>query len=153
LRDVTPVRGNVSASTFQLGCTPVINLFSDLSEPIRLNGRQHEYHVIPDIRRHTAMEVYSIDSVVSDDPQLGKSTEYQPFYSFHHFNDPGEDPTFWYSSRRPSQRPEDLGSEVYLTLVDLGFNPHVPATNILTVHTTCTNRKPREPRRSLTSAV
>ena len=87
-----------------------------------------------------AMEIYSIDSVVSDDPQQGRSTEYQPFYSFHHFNDPGEDPTFWYSSRRASQKPEDPGSEVFITLVDLGFNPHVPATNILTVHTTCTNR-------------
>jgi type VI secretion system protein ImpG len=140
LRDVAPVRGNVNAATFQLGCTPVINLFSDISEPIRLNGRQHEYHVVPDVRRQMAMEIYSIDSVISDDPQQGKSTEYLPFYSFHHFKDPGEDPTFWYSSRRASQRPEDPGTELFITLVDLGFNPHVPATNILTVHTTCTNR-------------
>lgn len=140
LRDVSPLRGLVDANTFKLGCTPVINLFHDVSEPIRLSGKQHEYHVVPDVRRQMAMEIYSIDSVVADDPQQGKSRKFEPFYSIHHFDRSGDDSTFWYSSRRPSQRPEDPGTEVFLTLVDLAFNPHVPATNILTVHTTCTNR-------------
>ena len=140
LRDVTPLRGLVDASTFRLGCTPVINLFHDVSEPIRLHGKQHEYHVLPDVRRQTAMEIYSIDSVVADDPRQGKTRKFEPFYSIHHFDSSGDDSTFWYSSRRPSQRPEDPGTELFITLVDLGFNPHVPATNILTVHTTCTNR-------------
>ena len=99
----------------------MINLFHDLSEPIRLSSRQHEYHVIPDVRRQSAMEIYSIDSVVADDPQQGRSREFQPFYSFHHFDSGGEDSTFWYSSRRPSQKPEDPGSEVFITLVDLGL--------------------------------
>ncbi|HAF21801.1 MAG TPA: type VI secretion system baseplate subunit TssF [Blastocatellia bacterium] len=130
----------VDASTFRLGCTPVINLFHDLSEPIRLSGKQHEYHVIPDVRRQMAMEIYSIDSVVADDPHQGKSREFKPFYSFHHFDSVGEDSTFWYSTRHPSQRPDDPGTELFITLVDLAFNPHVPATNILSVHTTCTNR-------------
>jgi type VI secretion system protein ImpG len=140
LRDVVPPKGVVDAGTFRLGCTPIINLFHDLAEPIRLSSRQHEYHVIPDVRRQSAMEIYSIDSVVADDPQQGKSREFQPFYSFHHFDSGGADSTFWYSSRRPSQKPEDPGSEVFITLVDLGFNMHVPAANILSVHTTCTNR-------------
>jgi type VI secretion system protein ImpG len=140
LRDVSPLRGLVDAATFKLGCTPIINLFHDVSEPIRLNGKQHEYHVLPDVRRQMAMEIYSIDSVVADDPQQGKTTKFEPFYSIHHFGQSGTDSTFWYSSRRPSQRPEDPGTEMFITLVDLGFNPHVPATNVLTVHTTCTNR-------------
>jgi type VI secretion system protein ImpG len=140
LRDVTPLRGLVDVNTFRLGCTPIINLFHDVSEPIRLHGKQHEYHVLPDVRRQMAMEIYSIDSVVADDPRQGKSRKFEPFYSIHHFDTSGDDSTFWYSSRRPSQRPEDPGTELFITLVDLGFNPHVPATNILTVHTTCTNR-------------
>lgn len=140
VRDINPLRGMVDATTFRLGCTPIVNLFHDVSEPIRLSGKSHEYHVIPDVRRQTAMEIYSIDSVVADDPQQGKSTEYQPFYSFHHFDNSGKDATFWYASRRPSQRPDDPGTELFITLVDLGFNPHVPATNILSIHTTCTNR-------------
>ncbi|HXD33116.1 MAG TPA: type VI secretion system baseplate subunit TssF [Pyrinomonadaceae bacterium] len=140
LKDVTPPPGTPSAETFQLGCAPVINLFKTVAEPIRLTGVQHEYHLIPDVRRQSALEVYSVDSVVADDPQLGRSREFQPFYSFRHAYERETDRTFWYGSRRPSLRSEDSGTEVYLTLVDLGFNPHVPATNVLTVHTTCTNR-------------
>src|SRR5215216_503230 len=140
LNDVTPLRSSVTTETFQLGCAPVVNLFQEIAEPIRLTGKQHEYHLIPDVRRQMALEVYSVDSVVADDPQLGKSREFHPFYSFRHAYEREIDRAFWYGSRRPSLRPEDPGTEVYLTLVDLGFNPHVPATNVLTVHTTCTNR-------------
>ncbi|HKR11888.1 MAG TPA: type VI secretion system baseplate subunit TssF [Pyrinomonadaceae bacterium] len=140
LRDVTPPPGAPNAETFQLGCAPVINLFKTTAEPIRLTGLQHEYHLIPDVRRQLALEVYSVDSVVADDPQLGRSREFQPFYSFRHAYEQETDRTFWYASRRPSPRPDDSGTELYLSLVDLGFNPHVPATSILTVHTTCTNR-------------
>lgn len=140
LKDVTPPRGNVSSETFQLGCTPVINLFNEITEPIHLNGRQHEYHVIPDVRRQSATEIYSVDSVVADDPQQGKSREFFPFYSIRHAREHEKDRTFWYTSRRPSLRPEDPGTEIFMSLVDLGFNPHVPATNVLTVRATCTNR-------------
>ncbi|HXQ74633.1 MAG TPA: type VI secretion system baseplate subunit TssF [Pyrinomonadaceae bacterium] len=139
-KDVQPPHGTVSAETFQLGCAPAINLFKEMAEPIRLTGKQHEHHLIPDVRRQMALEVYSVDSVTADDPQLGKSREFQPFYSFRHAYERETDKTFWYASRRPSLRPEDPGTEVYLTLVDLEFNPHAPATSFLTVNTTCTNR-------------
>lgn len=39
----------VHAEMFQaLGCTPIVNLFEELAEPIRLNHTQAEYRVIPD---------------------------------------------------------------------------------------------------------
>ena len=140
LKDVTPPRGSIGADTFQLGCTPIINLFSEITEPIHLSAKQHEYHVIPDVRRQMATEIYSIDSVVADDPQQAKSREFHPFYSFRHAREHEKDRTFWYASRRPSLRPEDPGTEVYLSLVDLGFNPHVPASTVLTIRASCTNR-------------
>ena len=33
-----------------------------------------------------------------------------------------------------------MGTEVYLSLVDLDFRPSLPAVETLTVHATCTNR-------------
>lgn len=139
LREVTPPRGVVQAGTFQLGCTPVINLFEKVAEPILLNQRQHEYHLIPDVHRQMATEIYSIEAVTSTDPYLEKSREFQPFYSCQHAAVNGGE-AYWYSSRRPSQRPDDAGTEIYLTLVDAEFNPRVPAEETLTVHITCTNR-------------
>ena len=48
--------------------------------------------------------------------------------------------SFWYASRRASQRQDDDGTEVYLSMVDMNFNPRTPATEVITVKTTCTNR-------------
>lgn len=140
LKDVTPPRAVVDADTFLLGCAPIVNLFSKVAEPIQLTQKQNEYHVIPDVHRQMATEVYSVDSVVRTDPYLRDLVEYQPFYSYRHSYDRDANRTFWYGTRRPSLRAEDPGTEVYLSLVDLDFNPNVPAAETLTVRATCTNR-------------
>ena len=140
VEDVQPPRFTVDAGTFQLGCAPVANLFTKIAEPINLTAEQNEYRVIPDVHRQMATEVYSVDAVTTTDPYLKQSREFQPFYSLKHSEGRGEDRTYWYANRRASQREDDDGTEVYLSLVDLGFNPHVPAVETVTVHTTSTNR-------------
>ena len=140
LRNVAPPRAPVTAETFRLGCAPIVNLFSQIAEPIDLTREQHEYRVIPNIHQQLAMEVYSIDSVVSVGPYLEAARTFQPFYSFGHSNERDPASSFWYATRRPSQRKDDPGTEVYLSLVDLGFNPRVPGVETITAHTTCTNR-------------
>jgi type VI secretion system protein ImpG len=140
LRDVAPPNATVDSETFQLGCTPAVNLFYKLAEPIRMTGRQHEYHVIPDVRRQMATEIYSVEAVSATQPQQQTSRQFQPFYSLRHAYDREVERTFWYATRRPSQRAEDPGTEVFISLVDLDFNPHVPAEDVINVETTCTNR-------------
>ena len=39
----------VSAQTFRLGCTPIINLFEQTAEPIPLTQFRYEYHITPDV--------------------------------------------------------------------------------------------------------
>ncbi len=140
LRDVLPPRAPVSAETFRLGCVPIVNLFNKIAEPIDLTQEHHEYRVIPDIHQQGATEVYSIDSVTSDASYLKSVHTFQPFYSFGHAREREQTGSFWYATRRPSQRRDDLGTEVYLSLVDLGFNPRVPGVETITAHATCTNR-------------
>lgn len=140
LRDTAPPRVDVNASTFQLGCAPIVNLFHKIAEPIHLTHQQNEYRVIPDVHRQSATEVYSIDSVTTSDPYLQQSRQFQPFYSYRHTFGREQDRAFWYATRRPSQKKEDTGTEVYLSMVDLDFNPNVPAVETIAVHTTCTNR-------------
>jgi type VI secretion system protein ImpG len=137
-RTAANLEQGVEARTFRLGCTTVVNLFEQVAEPIPLTHARHEYRVVPDVAHPRGMEVYSVDSVTSADPAA--ITEYRPFYSFRHLA-AGEAPhAFWYASRRPSAAEGDRGTEVYLNLVDLHFNPHRPAEGTLVVRTTCTNR-------------
>ncbi|HXH08253.1 MAG TPA: type VI secretion system baseplate subunit TssF [Alphaproteobacteria bacterium] len=130
----------INAGTFRLGCTPVINLFEQIAEPIRLNQAQTEYRVIPDIRRQQATEVYAVTDVVSTSPHLRESVTFQPFYSIKHPVDHDQRRAFWYAVRRPSPRKGDTGTELYLSLVDSHFQPTLPPIDTLTVHVTCTNR-------------
>jgi type VI secretion system protein ImpG len=121
-------------------CTPVVNLFEAVAEPIHLTREQHEYHVIADIRRQMATEIYSVNSVTAVDSSLRQVRHFQPFYSLRHTYGHDAESAFWHATRRQSQRADDAGTEVYLSLVDLAFNPHVPAAETITVHATCTNR-------------
>lgn len=139
-RTSTNLEQTVDAGTFRLGCTPIINLFEKTAEPIALTQARYEYRIVPDVAQPLGMEVYSIDAVASTDPTTSPTREYQPFYSFRHGQSREMQRAFWYASRRPSLAENDRGSEVYLHLVDLDFNPSLPAEAVLVVRTTCTNR-------------
>lgn len=141
-RTLPDLERNVSADTFRLGCSPLINLFPKRAEPIKLTQTQYEYHVIPDARRRMATEVYSIDHVEATSPDDRKS-EFLPFYSLRHGADAREQKTFWYARRREGGRYKgqaDAGTDVYLALVDLDLDPAAPAEWIVDVETTCLNR-------------
>lgn len=140
LKDVIPPIAPVTSETFRLGCTPIVNLFERLSDPIYLSQQKYEYHLIPDVHRQLTTEVYSIDEVISSDPVSGTTRVFSPFYSLRHAYGDQMEKAFWYATRRASQRADDEGTEIYLSLVDSKFNPRVPAVEVLSVRTTCTNR-------------
>ncbi len=130
----------VSAKTFRLNCTPIINLFSQTAEPILLDQRSYEYPVVPDVRRPMALEVFSIDEVLTIDPGTHTVVQYDPFYSYKHSAVRERKQTFWLSNRRPSGRRDDEGTEMFLSMVDLSTRPVRPDADTITVKTTCTNR-------------
>lgn len=130
---------SVSASTFQLACTPVVNLFKRTAEPIRVSQTKSEYRIIADQHRQLSTEVYSVESVASLASYQDEPKTYAPFYSLRHDRKEA-DQHFWYVHRRPSFRKNDRGTEVYLSLVDLDFAPGVPEVDMLNVRVTCTNR-------------
>jgi type VI secretion system protein ImpG len=130
----------VNAKTIRLGCSPVINLFPQTAEPILLTQRRSEYPVVPDARRRNATEIFSVDEVLSSNPQTQEISYYEPFYSYRHRTLKEKSQVFWYTSRRPSGRKGDEGSEVYLYLVNLSSRASLPDAETLTVRCTCTNR-------------
>ena len=130
----------VSAKTFRINSTPVINLFAQTAEPILLNQRRYEYPVIPDIRRPMATEVFSVDEVLSVHPQSNEVLNFEPFYSYRHASLRDKKQTFWLAHRRVSGKAGDEGTEVSLSLVDLSGRPLMPDVDTLTLHITCTNR-------------
>jgi type VI secretion system protein ImpG len=130
----------VTAKTMKLGCSPAVNLFKQTAEPILVTQRRFEYPIVPDIRRPNALEIHSVDEVVSLRSGTQDLVRYEPFYSFRHATARGNGQAFWLTSRRPSSRRDDDGNELYLSLVDLAQRPVEPDADSLTVRLTCTNR-------------
>lgn len=130
---------SLDASMFRLGVTPLVNLFEATTEPIPLTNARHEYKVVPEVGELRAHEVYSIDTVTGATPD-GKNIDFRPFYNFRHGGDRKNRETFWYSTRQESLSDGDHGTDVYLNLVDLGFDPAKAAETVLVVRSTCTNR-------------
>lgn len=132
----------VTADTFRMGCTPIVNLFRQNAEPLIISHQKTEYQVIPDVRRPWGLEVYSVDTVrkLVKSGERGDVVEYRPFYSLRHGTSSEDEDTYWTAARRPSPRQDDAGTDVYLSLVDLNFDPSLPATDALFIQATCLNR-------------
>ncbi|MEW4452506.1 type VI secretion system baseplate subunit TssF [Bremerella sp. JC817] len=132
----------LSAENLRIGCTPITNLYRQEAEPIRLTHQQTEYHVIPDSRRPFANEIYSIDEVTAVS-QDNREVPYHPFYSFKHASQSREAGTYWHATRRPNpggREVNDEGTELFMSIVDLDFQPSSPAQWSLHAELTCFNR-------------
>ena len=132
----------VNRDSFRLHCTPAINLFPQLAEPIRITHEVHEYPVLPDVRRPLGLEVYSIDSVrrATRGPQQGTVQEFLPLFSTRHGTETDASGCYWVAQRRASIQPDDDGTEVSIALVDQAMDPRTPSVETLSIALTCTNR-------------
>jgi type VI secretion system protein ImpG len=137
-RSMAALERGVSAENFALGCTPAVNLFSQRAEPITLDHTETEYRVVADARRPRAVEVYRVERVTATNAQ-GEERVFTPFYSIDHTDDDGDARAYWLARRRPAIG-DNPGSEVYLSLVDLGFDPAQSSGWVLSTDTLCFNR-------------
>ena len=137
-RTSSELERSLTADNFALGCTPVVNLFSQRAEPIKLTETVAEYRIVPDARRPQSTEVYAVDDVAATD-MLGEVKPCLPFYAVKHAGAQAAQTTFWHAARRPAGQ-RDPATEVFLSLVDLDFNPSSTKDWTLTVDTTCLNR-------------
>ncbi len=135
-----PLELGVSAKTFRLNCSPIVNLFPQTAEPVLLDQTRYEYPVIPDLRRRGSMEVYSINRVFSSNPDTREVVDYEPFYSLRHVRSHDGAKTFWHATRHVATKKGDEGSDVMISLLDLSGRRARPDADALTVKCTCTNR-------------
>jgi len=128
----------VSAQTFRLNCTPIVNLFTQTAEPIRMDETRAEYSVVPDARRRRGMEIFSIDQVLSSSPGSEEITYFEPFYSLRHSGTGDSRRAFWRATRR--ELDFDDSSDLSISFLDLAGKGVRPDVETLTVRCTCTNR-------------
>jgi type VI secretion system protein ImpG len=134
--------GTLSVNNVLLGCTPVVNLFSQHGVPIRLSHTTDSYPVLADGRRPHAYDVYSIDSVklVRETPQGQAVVDFHPFYSLRHGQTPEKNGHYWVMRRNEVIATTSPGFETAISVVDIDFDPAASETDTISLELTCTNR-------------
>ena len=137
------LENRVDEKTFQLGCTPIVNLFSPPSpESFNVDHTVFRHRLVPDSRRRNMYEIYSVDSVRATDPK-GQRIDFAPFYSTQHsprHKGIADGNAYWYAERETTGQVKSA-TEMYLSLVDLDFKPKERLDDwTLEIETTCFNR-------------
>ena len=148
--DQARVLETISARNFALGCSPVVNLFQQNADPIRVTHAATQYPVVVDARRAFGYEVYSIDKVfrVKQTPQGESIDEFRPFFSLQHDDLLGEGDSlgeqapgrYWHTQRDDAIAAVSPGYELEMSIVDVDFEPALPQTDTLSILVTATNR-------------
>jgi type VI secretion system protein ImpG len=140
----------VSAARFALHCTPAVNLFPKRADRVHVSDQQVDYHVVPDRTRPMDYEIYQVKGVNGYGSGSEAAQRFEPFYRAHDLHDDQSDGA-WYQlrrdvrvlseqQRRQGPRSSYIGSEVFLTLVDVHEAPYRSDLRQLGVDTLCTNR-------------
>ncbi|MFQ3788490.1 type VI secretion system baseplate subunit TssF [Halomonas sp. A29] len=132
---------NLGRNHFRLGCTPVINLFRQQGEPIKLTHTQHEYPVVADVRHPYGVEVLSIEQVTRIKKKAARDeiTACHPFFS-PRGQDVQGDSSYWIARRVPSERRRDHGTEMQLRLIDRELTRVETSSDVLSLKLACSNR-------------
>jgi len=141
--DASRLLQTLTAQNLRLGCVPVINLFAQRGDPIRISNRQSSYPVVADGRRAYAYDVYSIDVVrrVRQSARGEEIVEFRPFFSLHHGETPERNGYYWYAQRDHLVAESSPGYETSISIVDADFDPVQPKTDVLSLQLTCSNRE------------
>lgn len=129
----------ITKDNIHLNCTPVVNLFSRSSEPIRVDNERTEYRLRPEGPNSNNYEVYSVDKVFGMIPGTAQQYEYKAFYSFTHSL--SERGNIYYQTRLRDSVTSENSTETYVSFINADQSIAVPTTEIISSELTCINRQ------------
>ena len=130
---------DIDQRTLRLGCTPIVNLFSQASEPVLLSDRRSEHLVVADARRRATTQIFSIDDVMGVTAESGRTVRFEPLYAHRHRSDRAGAQVYWHAMRRPSGWRGDGATDLHITLVDRSGGAAYPDLDAVTAKLTCFN--------------
>lgn len=137
----TPANTLVSAvdqTSFDLHCTPVINLFEQRAEPISVDHTQNEYDLLPDARYNSSREIYAIERVDISD-QKGQRKEVPPFFGRKKQTNESQAAIYWQYKRDLADDNKSFKAKV--RFVDMNLDPVALEDHLVaSVDTLCINR-------------
>ena len=106
----------ITQHNLMLNCVPIINLFTKISEPIKLSDKKVDQLLIADKKKDSYTEIHSIDGVTISEPGGSKSKKIRDFSTVVHNQEPGEEENsnlYWIARREKSLRKDITGSDIF----------------------------------------
>jgi type VI secretion system protein ImpG len=139
----------IDSNNFLLHCAPVVNLFSRTSDRIPVSSNRFEYHAVIDRGRPLDFEIHSVRRVTGQHSDTDREIVFHPFYAAADTDRRGSGAFFSVrreprllseNARRHGPRTGYVGSECFLSLVDVSEAPYASELRQITVEALCTNR-------------
>ncbi len=144
----TRLEGHVDKSSFDLYCSPAINLFEKTLDRVLLSDRFSEFHVVPDRNRPLDFEVYQVTSVAGYGDTADQEQRFLPFYQA---RDTDLETSAFYTVHRvprlfsdrerlTRRRSSYAGTDAFISIVDADMAPCQPDLRQIGIRAYCTNR-------------
>ncbi len=128
----------INKNTIKLGCTPIINLFSHITDPIDFNKHSLFYPLIADVQKQRYMEIHSISEVYQTTRSARDVKKVSPYFSYDH-GDIVDGQTYFYHSQLTDASGMP-GTNTEMSFVNLNFKRDTPVHETIYARTLCTNR-------------
>ncbi|MCG8425783.1 MAG: type VI secretion system baseplate subunit TssF [Chromatiales bacterium] len=137
-KNLPDIEATVDASNFVLNATPIINLFEQISEPVKLDNLHYEYPMLPDVRHPEKVEVYTVNDVAISDGQ-DNVVDVRPFFGVSHtYLTDGDRATYWHA-RREEHEIGERRAETNISLINLDMTPRIQSDWVMVTRVTCFN--------------
>eukprot|EP01133_Synstelium_polycarpum_P022014 gene22014-26429_t len=140
--DIARILRPLSARHLLTGCTPVVNLFRQAANPIRLTHTSAEHVLLPSVRQAHCYDIHSVDSVqvLGETAQGSTLDAFHPFYSMRHGEAGGRQGRYWVTRRDEDMALSNPGYDMCIAFVDGAMQPLHDATQTVSIMLTCSNR-------------
>lgn len=132
--------GPVDGVDVRTNAVPLVNLFGQISEPIRIDRTRSTYRLDPDRLRARTTEVYRVEEVFRGPLGEPPDRPIEPLYGFRATHLEAAPEAFWTARRIPTSLPDADGTDIEIAFLDPHLDPKLPAVDVAYARTTCTNR-------------
>lgn len=135
-----PQYGSYAAAAIRLNCVPLINLYLQRLDPLKLDHSQYEYRLLGDLEHHRYCEIYAIEMLESSGPKTG-AREIAPYFAIDQASRLAQQDYFYTIRRQASQGANITGTEVFVSFLDQQFKPTQLVDEVVGGRALCTNRR------------
>lgn len=140
LLDVDDSGLRVAPGALRLNCVPLINLYSQPIEPLRLDHRRYEYRLIADQTAHSYCEIYELEEITAIKADATPRTVV-PYFAMEEYSRIDARDYFYATRRVESQTKSVPGTELFVSFLDVNFDVTQPPDETIGGRALCTNRR------------